>query len=258
MDHLSSSQINLYLLCGLKYRFQYIDKLPKPFKSSALLFGSAIHSALSWLHDQRQAGTPDSLERLYKIFDADFYSQKVEKNITFKDGEDEMKLIAMGKEMLGFYYQEPPNEIKGSEMRFNFPLVNHRTGESLGINLEGYFDLIEADDTIVEFKTSAQTLSQSDIKSHLQLTAYGYAFDLLYGRLPRAFKLVNFVKTKKPKMEITETYRGKENFEAFFFLVEQVLNGIERKVFLPRPGYWCRDCEYAAQCPIGKADAQAV
>ena len=56
MDHLSSSQINLYLLCSLKYKFIYLDKLPKPFKSSGLMFGSAMHSALSWVHKEKING----------------------------------------------------------------------------------------------------------------------------------------------------------------------------------------------------------
>ena len=56
MEYLSSSRINLYLNCSLKYKFNYVDKLPKPFKSSALVFGSAIHSAISWLHKQEMNG----------------------------------------------------------------------------------------------------------------------------------------------------------------------------------------------------------
>jgi len=30
-DHISVSQINLFLMCPLKYRFSYIDGLPKLF-----------------------------------------------------------------------------------------------------------------------------------------------------------------------------------------------------------------------------------
>ena len=57
MDHLSASQMNLYFQCSLKYKFQYLDKLPKPFKASGLVFGSAIHLAISWVH-KNQIGRP--------------------------------------------------------------------------------------------------------------------------------------------------------------------------------------------------------
>ena len=56
MDHLSCSQMNLYLQCPPKYKFLYIDGLPKPFKPSGLAFGGSIHAALAWLHKQRMNG----------------------------------------------------------------------------------------------------------------------------------------------------------------------------------------------------------
>ena len=56
MDHLSSSQLNLYLQCSLKYKFQYVDGLPRPCKASGLAFGSALHSALAWFHKELAAG----------------------------------------------------------------------------------------------------------------------------------------------------------------------------------------------------------
>jgi putative RecB family exonuclease len=252
MDHLSNSQINLYLLCSQKYKFQYIEKLPKPFKASALAFGSALHSALSWLHKDRMNGSHATLDRLYRIFDADWYSQRVDADVRFKEGEDDMKLALMGKEMLSLYFKEPPKKLKGTEVPFIVPLVNPSNGEILDVKLEGFFDLVEADDTIVEFKTSAQVLSLSDIDASMQLTAYGYAFEHLHGRMPKGFKLVNFVKNKKIRMEVTETTRGKSDLVGFFTVAEQVLKGIRSGVYIPHTGYWCKDCEYRAQCPIWK------
>jgi putative RecB family exonuclease len=258
MDHLSSSQINLYLLCSLKYRYQYIDKLPKPFQSSALAFGSVFHSALSWLHTERHNGVDVTLENLYRRVESDWDSQRVETDIRYKDGEEELKLAIIGKEMLGMYFREPHRDIAGTEVHFTVPLVNPQSGERLGINLEGYFDLVEADETIVEFKTSAQALTLGDIKVHLQLTAYGYAYNLLHRRPPKGYRIVNFVKTSKPRLEVTETKRSESNFEAFFHLAEQVLNGITKGVFIPKPGYWCKDCEYASVCPLWKHKTEAV
>jgi len=111
IDHLSSSQINLYLQCSLKYKFQYIDKIPRPFKPSGLALGSAIHSALAWLHRERMNGNRVTLKKLYKIFDSDWYSQKVDTEIRYKDGEEEMKLVVLAKEMLGLYFPKPYREI---------------------------------------------------------------------------------------------------------------------------------------------------
>lgn len=258
MDHLSSSQINVYMLCGLKYKFQYIDNLPKLFKSSALIFGSAFHSALSWLYKEELAGREVSVEILYKIFDADWYSQKTDNTILYKEGETELGLMNLGKEFLGLYFQKPHKKIIGSEIPFSIPLVNPKSGEALPVNFEGFFDLIEEDSTVVDFKTSAHTMSQDDVDRHLQLTAYGYAFQILHGKPANGFQIINFVKGRKPKIVKLETSRDKSDFEGFFYLAKEVLKGIQSSVFYPHPGYWCKDCEYAFLCPLfeGKVEMQ--
>jgi putative RecB family exonuclease len=246
IDHLSSSQLNLYLQCSLKYKFQYIDQIPRPFISSGLAFGSVIHSALSWFHKEKMRGNGVSLERLYKIFDADWYAQKVETDLRYRNGEDEMKLVVMAKEMLGLYLQDLPEGVKGTEISFVVPLINPSTEESLGVTLEGIIDLIEEDDTIVEFKTSNQLIN--DINNHLQLTAYSYAYERLYQKPPKLLKVINFVKTKKPKMIVLETKRDKADYQRFFCLANQVLKGISSQIFFPRTSFFCKDCEYEEQC----------
>jgi len=250
MEHLSSSQITLYLQCGLKYKYQYVESRPKPFRPAALAFGSALHSALEWLHKERMKGNGVPLEILCKIFDADWYAQKVETAIRFKNGEQEMELAILGKEMLALYAREPPQRLLGCEVPFTVPLVHPATGETLGIDLEGYLDLVEADGTIVEFKTSTAALSASDIDSRLQFTAYSYAYELLHRKPPKVIKVVNFVKAKKPRIEIVETRRTKEDYAGFFLVAEGVLRGIRAGAFSPRPGFWCKECEYAATCPL--------
>lgn len=248
MDHLSSSQINLYLLCSLKYKFQYVDKLPKPFKSSALVFGSAIHSAISWFSKEKMNGNGISLDRLFRILEADWYAQKVDQVIHYKDGETEMKLVIMAKELLNQYINLPFKEIMGTDIPFTIPLINPVTGETLGINLEGYIDLMEKDETIVEFKTSNQAMDQKDVDDHIQLTAYSYAYEMLHQRPPKNLKIVNLVKTKKPKINPFETKRDKSDYQRFFYLAGQVMKGIESKIFFPKASFVCKDCEYGEPC----------
>lgn len=254
LNHLSSSQINLYSQCSLKYKFQYVDEIPKPFKPSGLALGSAVHSSLSWLNKERMNRNDVSLEKLYRIFDADWYSQKVDSEIRFKDGENEMKLAVLGKELLGLYFPRPYKAVKAAEIPFVVPLANPQTGQRVGIDLEGVIDLIEEDDTITEFKTSAQSIDSKDADNSLQLTIYSYAFEALTQRPPRLLRVVNFVKTRKPKMIVLETKRSKEDYERLFFLADQVLKGIQQRIFFPRTGYWCKDCEYEENCKEWKGD----
>lgn len=248
MDHLSSSQINLYLQCSLKYKFQYIDGIPKSFKSSGLAFGSVLHSALSWLHKEKMNSNGVSLEKLYRIFDADWYSQKIENDIRYKEGEDEMKLLVIGKEMLSLYLPCVNGKIRGSEVPFTIPLIDPSNGKELGINLEGFFDLIETEDTIVEFKTSAQIMNQKDADDHLQLSCYSYAYKMLHQRIPKLLKIVDFVKNRKPKLIELETSRTEADHQRFFHVASQVLKGIKSSIFFPRQSFMCKDCEYEENC----------
>jgi len=254
IEHLSSSQINLYLQCSLKYKFQYIDEIPRTFKPSGLALGSAVHSALSWFHKMEINGNKVALEDFLKIFDVDWYSQKVDTDIHYKKGEEEMNLVVMAKEMLALYFHQQHNGVKGTEIPFVVPLINPSNGKRLGINLEGFIDLIEKDETIVEFKTSTHSMNPKDIDSHLQLTAYSYAYEILYQKPPKLIKVVNFVKTKKPKIITLETKRSKTDYQRFYYLASQVLKGIRSQIFFPRQSFWCKGCEYAELCKNWKGN----
>lgn len=252
--YLSSSQINLYQLCSLKYKFQYIDAIPKRFKSSGLAFGSAIHSALSWYHKQMLNGNGVTIDRLHKIFDADWYSMKTENEIRLKEGEEEMRLLVLGKEMLAQYFELSGKTVKGTEIPFSVPLINPENGQSAVIELEWVIDLIEEDDTITEFKTSAQTMDLQEVENHLQLTIYSYAFERISRKPPKSLKIINFVKSKKPKLISMETTRNKDDYQRLYFLAGQILKGIQQRVFFPKTSFMCKDCEYRENCKTWKGN----
>ena len=248
IDHLSASQINLYLQCSLKYRFQYIDKLPMPFKPSGLAFGSVIHSSLDWFHKQKIKGNALSLEKLLKVFEADWFSQKIETEIRYKNGETNKRMLRMGKQMLSQYFHSGQNSPVEAEIPFALPLIEPVTGEVLGPTLEGIMDLIEQDHVVVEFKTSARTMDSQSLKDSLQLTCYSYAYGMLFQKQPRLLKVVNFVKTRAPKMVVLETKREKNDYQRFFHIAKQILLGIQSDVFFPRQSFMCKDCQYEVPC----------
>ena len=254
MDHLSCSQMNLYMQCSLKYKFLYVDELPKPFKPSGLAFGSAFHSTLAWFHKQRMNGNEISLEKLFKIFDADWYAQKTGDKIRYKGDESESKFKVLAKELLSLYLNHNNVKPMEAEMPFVVPLVNPSNGEKLNVNFEGFIDLIERNGTIAEFKTSSQTMNQNEVDNHLQLTAYSYAYEMLYQRPPKRLKLVDFVKTKKPRVVVLETSCENLDYRRFFNLAKEILRGIQSGVFFPRQSFICKDCEYAKPCTAWKGD----
>jgi hypothetical protein len=72
-----------------------------------------------------------------------------------------------------------------TEVAFTVPLVNPKNGEKQGMNLEGFVDFLEENDSIVEFKTSVRTMDLKDVVK-LQLTANIYAYEMLNGGRPGA------------------------------------------------------------------------
>lgn len=91
-------------------------------------------------------------------------------------------------------------------------------------------------------------MSLDTVLNSIQLTAYSYAYEVLYQKPPKALKVINFVKNKKPKINVLETGRGKSDYQRFFCLAKQILRGIKAQVFFPRIGFWCKDCEYEEVC----------
>ncbi len=247
-ETISVSQINLYRTCSLKYRFQYIDQLPKLTRPVPLVFGSAVHATLEWLHKARKAGGQPPLDDLLRVFEADWHAQCLDVEILFPD-TSAAQFLVKGKELLSAYYHRPPRPVQDAEVFFQVPLVNPVTGEVLEVPLRGVMDLIEADGTLIEFKTSLRRVPVAELPDQVQLTAYSYAYELLFGRAPTALQLVNLVRTRQPAIEVHKTDRNKQDYERFFYLAKEVHRGIQTSVFIPNRGCWlCKDCEYERDC----------
>ncbi len=250
LESLSPSQIGLYLTCSLKYRFQYIDRLPKLTQSANLVFGGAIHAALEWLHKARKTGRQPPLDEILRVFEGDWNAQILGASILFADnGDGAEALVRKGKELLSQFYHQFACTVTEAELRFQLPLVNPKTGEVLDIPLRGVIDLVEDGDILDEFKTSQKSWSVSDLPDNVQLTAYAYAFRMLYGRPPKTLRIINLVRTKNVKIEPMPAERGEQDYARLFHLGKEVLKGVTSHVFIPNRGCWlCKDCEYEADC----------
>ena len=247
MDNISVTQINSYLLCPLKYRYNYIDKLPKAFKAAELALGSAMHAAVEWWHKQRQLGNAPEWEQVSRIFEADLQAQAMD-DIRYKNGDDLASLIAKGRELLAVYLKEFPGRKPASvELPFRVPLVDLETGEELDVPLDGYFDLIEAEDTVVQLKTAAKTYDQTTILQHLQLTAYAYAYQVLYKR-PANLRLDVLIKSKNVRMQSFEVGRDEKDMVRFFHIAKGVSRAIQDGHFYPNQGWQCPTCEFFDTC----------
>jgi putative RecB family exonuclease len=250
-EALSASAIQLYLTCSLKYRFQYVDRLPRLALSEGQAFGTSMHAALNWLHKEKKRGRTPPLAEVLQAFEGDWYAQTQAEGakVKFEDVADAAVLANKGKELLTQYYHLPAGEVRDSEVWFTLPLVNPTTGEVLDVPLRGAMDLIEEGDVIVEFKAPKRAPPLTDLPDDIQVTTYAYAYEKLFGKLPKEIRKVALVRTKNPRIEPQSTGRDHRDFERLFHLGREFVRGVRAGVFLPSRGCWlCNDCEYDQDC----------
>jgi len=244
---ISISQVNAYLGCPLKYRFQYVDKIPRPWRVAAMAFGTSVHAAVEWFHKERLSGRTPDLTEVLKVFDADWYAQNVEP-LVFSERESREGLAEKGRAMLQLYV-ESTNGVKpvAVEQFFELDLADPETGEVLDVRLRGVIDLVEEGDVLVDPKTAGRTLETGGLERHLQLSTYALAFLLLRGQMPK-LRLDMLLKTAKPRLERHETTRSVEDLSWTARLIREVSLAIETQHFFPNPSWRCTECEYFAHC----------
>ncbi len=244
-DHLSYSQINCYLGCSLQYRFKYIDKIPPMFTSAALAFGSAIHGAAAAFHQSRLEGDQLRVDQMLDVYRDQWRRAD---NVRFLNGDNENTLTEKAANMLTVFHQsaDPTAKVIGVEEFFEIPLG--------GLPMfQGYIDLIEESHdgciSLVDLKTAAKKLSQSNVDSNLQLTAYALATEAMgFNADELTFRLDVLLKTKEAGMVRYETSRSADDRFRFIKLLYSVWNGIQREVFFPRQDWQCVQCPWAVNC----------
>src|SRR4029450_5907555 len=128
MVPVSVSQVQAYLACPLKYRFQYVDRIPPPQRAAALAFGSCGHAAVEWFHRERFAGREPSAEEVMAIFEADWYAANLGP-VVFSDRESKDLLAEKGRELLSLYLTEVDGAVPLLiEERFEIDLIDPVTG----------------------------------------------------------------------------------------------------------------------------------
>ena len=128
----SFSQINTYLQCPLKYRYQYIDKIPRGDESPSphLLLGSAVHYALEMLYKKLNQYQKPSVDDIVRIFES-YREENKSSEIQFPDHSPEEVFLTRGRMYLMAYWNKhtPFDDVKVvmTEGNIVFSLDNDET-----------------------------------------------------------------------------------------------------------------------------------
>jgi putative RecB family exonuclease len=250
-DYISWSAISTFRTCPLKYKFRYIDGLPEESVSSALIFGTGIHTAVEQHYQAQLAGDPKpDLDALLFAYRSAWLPHEPDA-IQFGSKETRASLDALAARMLTAFLNSPAASVQGRvlgvEEEIRGMLVE-------GVpDLYGRVDLLTEDSdslVITDIKTSRGKWSQEQVEdSGEQLLLYSnLASEISPGKkLKMRFLIVT--KTKEPVVE--EHVREVEPAAVKRTLagVERVWRAIESGVFFPAPSTMnCSACGYRAAC----------
>ena len=248
LSKVSASRLNCFLTCRLKFYFRYVLKLTKP-STGPLFVGRAVHNALKRWSKARWLGQPHDTETLKPTFLTDWTLSQQEEPVEWEQDEEE-KQQGKAWDLVDMYLRDTP--ISAEEKP---EAVEVSVGADLpGLpRLIGIIDLIRPGGKIVDFKTSAATPqpAQAIHRNETQLTAYGILYREATGEEASGFELHHLIKTKQPKLVVTDVGAltdGRE--QKFLRAVESYVEGVEREDYVPSPGLQCASCEFFNECSM--------
>jgi len=250
-DYVSWSAISTFRTCPLKYRFRYVDGLPEESVSSALIFGTGIHSAVEQHFQAILSGEdqPD-IERLMFAYRSAWLPHDPDA-IQFGSTETRASLDALAGKMLTAFLNSPAASVQGRVLGVE--------EEIRGMLVEGTPDLYgrvdllteDADSLVItDIKTSRGKWSAEQVEdSGEQLLLYSHlASEISPGKTLKTRFLV-LTKTKEPVVEEHVREVNPAAVKRTLAGVERVWRAIESGVFYPAPSVVaCSGCGYRAAC----------
>jgi putative RecB family exonuclease len=250
-DYISWSALSTFRTCPLKYKFRYVDGLPEESVSSALVFGTGIHSAVEQHYQAILSGDPKpDLDALLFAYRSAWLPHDPDA-IQFGSTETRASLDALAARMLTAFLSSPAASVRGRVLGVE--------EEIRGVLVEGVPDLYgrvdlltEDSDSLVitDIKTSRGKWSAEQVEdSGEQLLLYSHLASEISPGKKIVTRFLVLTKTKEPVVE--EHVREVEPAAVKRTLagVERVWRAIESGVFYPAPStVACAGCGYRSAC----------
>lgn len=237
------SSIDTFLKCGLKYQFQYIEKIRMP-APHYFTVGRAVDAGINVnlsqkIESKTDLPVGDVLDAVASEFDREA------KETVWTDidqGAEKDTAIACAK----ILHEQVAPKIQPATVQEKFVLQT-----DAGYALGGTMDVTTVDDWVRDTKTANKKNSYG-IHGELQPAMYDFAFEALRGRRSNGFGFDTAIKTKVPQVQITEARVTAEDRAWFFQTVAAVHKAIQAGVFLPASSkaWWCSagQCQFWSMC----------
>lgn len=244
---LSVSKAKTFEGCKLKYKFCYIEKLPRK-DWEFHTFGKFCHKALEWFHQQYIDGCllpyNTTMTDAFKVAWAEFKDKMTPemKKECWELLNQYLKIVTKDKRT------GMPANVIHAEKRFDFQIAPN-------LVLNGAIDRIQLDaDNVIHVADYKTTKHKKYLKNDwFQLLTYAYVIlreDPTIEKVRASYILLRhdfeYITTEFSKAEILEV-KGK--FEEY---AQQMLTETE---FPPTTSNLCNYCDYLDKCPAGKSKA---
>jgi len=233
---LSFSKLRTYNECALKYRFAYVERLPRPPLKS-LQFQRKLHGALAFYH---RFARRDGIVRVEELLKAYEEIWEVDRNPDTKD----TKAFKEGEEILRAYCERENS--KGRVVAY----TEHKLSVPFGpYTLTGSIDRMDFTESggysLVDYKLDRELPSENLADSSRQLSFYhllvweGMGFAPDDGRLYYLRHGVEQV-SRRTRQDLRETVDW----------LDQTTSHIrEERKWLPCEGDACKSCPFWSYCP---------
>ena len=250
----SHSSINSYVKCPALFYYRYILQLRPRKRPLPLVFGSALHKGLE-LYEQKRVDPITVFEKDFKYDEILWETYKGEP-LSDEDALEKFEgEIDNGIRLLEHFLEERENKggklfdykVLHTEKKFKRTLDPIKGSKCRIKLLSGVVDVITKDEWIYDYKTSSKKYKQEDVDNplvNMQPTIYYIWYYLTYGKLPKGFKYIVFMKKrKKDPIDVITTFRTIKDMQVLYRTINQVKSKVDKKQFNRNHGkYAFCDC----------------
>ena len=232
---LSYSKLNTYRQCPLRYRFTYLDRLPRRPRRLFRAARRVHHALMRWL-TYAKTGEP-RWEEVRAAYDSAYGALQDPSVMDTRD-------YAEGLQILRDYHEvnvERPCQPVFLEHKFSVPLGPHV--------LIGALDRVDATDSgfeVIDYKLDREIRTQEVVDADLQLGLYAIAMEEGHGIRPEALTLYFL----RHNVQRTTVRTGEQNRELVQWAVATGNDISNDRKWTPCPGDHCNGCDFRPTCPV--------